>query len=99
MLRGKMMSPEDCLRWGIVNEVVPHEALMPTVDRWVDEIMVGAPLAFRAMKESARRGEELPFETRVYMARDVSNAIFKTEDALEGINAFRAKRKPVWKGR
>ena len=99
MLRGKLISPEECLRWGIVNEVVAPEELMPTVDRWVAEIMEGAPLAFWAMKEAARRGQELPFEIRMCIARDVSNVIFKTEDALEGISAFREKRKPVWKGR
>lgn len=98
LMRGVPIPAQECLRWGVVNEVVPHAELMPTVDRWVQEILQAAPLAVRAIKEAARRGRELPFEDRMYMARDVANRILASHDAKEGIRAFAERRRPVWTG-
>lgn len=99
LMRGKPIPAQECLRWGIANEVVPHEELMPATDRWVKDILRSAPLAVRAIKEAARRGRELPFEDRMYMARDVANRILASDDSREGIRAFAEKRQPVWTGR
>ncbi len=99
LMRGKFIPAEECYRLGLANEVVPQEELLPAAERWAAEILESAPLAVRAIKEAARRGQELPFEDRVYMARDVANRILHSEDSKEGILAFKEKRKPVWRGR
>ncbi len=98
-MRGKFIPAAECYRLGLTNEVVSQEELLPAAERWAAEILESAPLAVGAIKESARRGQDLPFEDRVYMARDVANRILHSEDAKEGILAFREKRKPVWRGR
>lgn len=98
LMRGKYISAEEAYRLGLANEIVPHERLMETAERWAAEILENAPLAVHAIKEAGRRGLEVPIETRVYMARDVANKLLSGEDAEEGIKAFREKRKPVWKG-
>lgn len=99
LMRGKFIPAAECYRLGLANEVVSQEELLPAANRWASEILESAPLAVRAIKEAARRGQELPFEDRVYMARDVANRILHSEDSKEGILAFREKRKPVWRGR
>ncbi|MGZ5143598.1 MAG: enoyl-CoA hydratase-related protein, partial [Burkholderiales bacterium] len=70
-----------------------------TAERWAREILENAPLAVHAIKEAGRRGLEVPVDTRVYMARDVANRVLSSEDASEGVRAFKEKRKPQWKGR
>ena len=33
------------------------------------------------------------------MAREIANRVLNSDDSKEGIQAFRDKRKPIWKGR
>lgn len=99
LMRGKFIEAEEALRLGIANEVVPHERLMEAAERWVREILENAPLAVHAIKEAARRGQELPIVDRMYLARDIANRVLLSDDSKEGVHAFKEKRKPVWKGR
>ena len=99
LMRGRFVSANDALKLGIANEVVPHEKLMETAERWAREITENAPLAVHAIKEAGRRGQGLPVIDRMYMSRDVANRVLLSEDSKEGILAFKEKRKPQWKGK
>jgi E-phenylitaconyl-CoA hydratase len=99
LMRGKPVPAQECLRFGLANEVVPRAQILEVAERWAQEIMESAPLAVRAVKEAARRGINLTFEERVPLAREIANRVLNSDDSKEGINAFREKRKPVWKGR
>src|SRR5689334_11638249 len=99
LLRGKFISAQDAHRFGICNEVTTREDLLPCAYRWAAEILENAPLAVHAVKEAGRRGQELALEPRMRLARDIANRVLQSEDAKEGIAAFREKRKPQWKAR
>jgi enoyl-CoA hydratase/carnithine racemase len=99
LMRAKAMSAADCLRWGIATEVVPHENLLPTAQRYAEEILECAPLAVRGMKEAARLAYDLPLEPRMQVAQYIVERVSMSEDKKEGIQAFKEKRKPVWRGR
>lgn len=99
LMRGRPIPAQECLRWGLASEVVSSADLMSAAERWAAEILKSAPLAVRAVKEAARRGQDMSYESRMYMARDVANRILASEDSKEGIRAFQEKRPPVWKAR
>jgi len=99
LMRGKFISADEAYRLGLANEVVPHDKLLETAERWAREILENAPLAVHAIKEAGRRGQEVSVDTRVYMARDVANRVLLSEDSKEGVLSFKEKRKPNWKGR
>jgi len=98
LMRGTLVSAEDALRMGIANEVVPHDSLPETAQRWASEILANAPLAVQGIKEAARRGEAKAALDRMHIARYVVARVTASQDAKEGIQAFKEKRKPQWKG-
>jgi enoyl-CoA hydratase/carnithine racemase len=99
LLRGKFISAHDALRFGICNEITTREDLLPCAYRWAAEILASAPLAVQAVKEAGRRTQDLPLEPRMRLARDIANRVLLSDDAKEGITAFREKRSPQWRGR
>jgi enoyl-CoA hydratase/carnithine racemase len=98
MLTGGRMSAQDALKWGLVNEVVPLAELLPTAERWAEQIMECAPLAIRGTKEGAALGRDKPIQETIQGFPGLMT-VFTSEDAMEGAIAFASKRKPDWKGK
>ena len=81
---------------GLVTEVVASEdALDARVDELVEQLASFAPLTLHATKEMVRRirARMMPEE-----ASDLVALCYTSADFREGVAAFIARRKPVWKG-
>jgi len=85
--------------WGLVDHVVPREALLDTALALATEMAKGAPLALAG----TRRALELllPRVDGAALAElaGLMQQAWKSEDAAEARAAFREKRKPTFKGR
>ena len=99
LLTGERMNAEDALRAGLINKVVPLPELMPEAERIARRICENAPLAVRAIKELAVRGQYLPIEYGLRLEQAVQQVLSATEDAREGPRAFSEKRKPSYSGK
>ena len=99
LLTGERMNAEDALRAGLINKVVPLPVLMPEAEGIASRICENAPLAVRAIKELAVRGQYLPIEYGLRLEQAVQQVLSATEDAREGPRAFSEKRKPSYGGR
>jgi E-phenylitaconyl-CoA hydratase len=99
LLTGERMTAEDALRAGLINKVVPLPDLMTEAERIARKICENAPLAVRAIKELAVRGQYLPIEYGLRLEQAVQRALAGTDDAKEGPRAFAEKRKPSYTGR
>lgn len=89
------ISAEEALRMGLINKVVPHEDLMDASMEMAQKILSKAPLAIDLIKAAVNR--ELHGEEFAY-AVEAMGALFKSDDAKEGMDAFLNKRKPNFRG-
>jgi E-phenylitaconyl-CoA hydratase len=99
LLTGDAIDAETALRWGLINEVVPKEALLDAAYACARKIAANAPLAVQAAKELAVRSREMDRTTGLRFEAVINRMLFMTEDAKEGPAAFAAKRAPDFKGR
>ncbi|GBD11356.1 Short-chain-enoyl-CoA hydratase [bacterium HR23] len=99
LLTGEMIDAQEAYRIGLINKIVPREQLMPEAERIANIICDNAPLAVRAIKELAVRGQYLPIEYGLRLEQAIGKILTFTEDAKEGPRAFAEKRKPNFQGR
>lgn len=96
LMTGDFMSAQDAARFSLVNQVVPADELMPTAQALAEKIRDNAPLAVRAIKEATLRGAGLGMEEHLKLARGISNKVEASNDAKEGLAAFKEKRPARW---
>jgi len=98
-MTGNPLSAARAHALGLVNHVVPGAELMGRALALADDLCAAAPLAVNATK--AMMYETAGLDAKAAMAASLARfaPVFDSEDAVEGIRAFREKRKPVWKGK
>jgi enoyl-CoA hydratase len=99
VLSGDMIGAEEAQRIGLVELVVPHEALRATTLELAAKIAAKSPLTLRVAKEAVRASEELPLADGIRYERDLFCLCFSSDDKREGVAAFLAKRQAQWSGR
>ncbi|HEX2463992.1 MAG TPA: enoyl-CoA hydratase-related protein [Thermoanaerobaculia bacterium] len=99
LLTGERVDAETAREMGLVRKVVPHDRLMDEARALAERLCRAAPLAVRATKEVAKRGLGMPFADAIRFGETMRRVAGATEDAQEGLEAARQKRKPVWKGK
>lgn len=93
---GDPLTAERAERLGFVNVLTePGDALDGAL-ALAERVVANAPIAVRAALDTARR-EVAPDETAIWRHSDAAHeALLKTNDVREGIDAFFARRPPRW---
>jgi enoyl-CoA hydratase len=84
---------------GLVNRVVPGEAVLDEAIALAERIAKNAPLAVRTSKDVMKKARELTEAQCWDLNTEAFGMIGRSADALEGAIAFAEKREPVWQGK
>jgi enoyl-CoA hydratase/carnithine racemase len=98
LLLGELIDAPTAQRFGLVNHVVPASSLDEEVSRITQAIIGKSPLTLRIGKEAFYRQLEQPVAEAYDYAGRVMVENMLARDAEAGIDAFLAKRAPVWTG-
>lgn len=103
LMTGRWFDAEEAHRWGLVNEILPADALLERAWDLARLIASGPPLVYAAIKEVVRDAEDSKFQDAMNRITQrklrTVDILYSSEDQLEGARAFAEKRDPVWKGR
>ncbi|MBZ5534745.1 MAG: enoyl-CoA hydratase [Acidobacteriia bacterium] len=99
LLTGKMIDAQTAHAWGLVNSVVPPDALDAEIHRFADLIIARSPAVIRLGKQTFYRQVDQPLEAAYNVAGESMACGLLLEDAAEGLDAFLGKRPAVWRGK
>ena len=95
---GKRVPADEALAIGLVNQVCPPDELLAACRAMATEICEAGPIAIAQAKYAINRGLETDLHTGLAIESNAYWITIPTKDRLEGLTAFREKRKPVYKG-
>ena len=99
LLTGAPITADEAWRIGLVNRVVPPEALSDEVSTLAATLAGQAPAAVRLILEAVRRGLDMSLDEASAFEATAFGLVNGTHDAREGTQAFVEKRKPRFAGR
>tara|TARA_B100000131_G_scaffold20005_1_gene19633 strand:+ start:6216 stop:7046 length:831 start_codon:yes stop_codon:yes gene_type:complete len=92
----KFYNAQEALEWGLVNAVVPIAELEIETINWCRKILEKSPMALRLLKASLNADCDGQAGLQ-QLAGDATMLFYMTEEAQEGRDAFKEKRKPNFK--
>jgi len=95
---GQRIGAEEALRIGLVNKICPLEDLLTEARNMAAMICETGPIAIEQAKYAINYGLETDLNTGLAIESNAYWLTIPTKDRLEGLAAFREKRKPVYKG-
>jgi enoyl-CoA hydratase len=83
-------------RFGLVNRLVDDGQALTAALELAAQVAANAPMSVRASKAVAIDSADWPLAEGFRRQRDYLEPVFSSQDAKEGVAAFRERRDPVW---
>lgn len=99
ILSGLPFTAQEAEAWGLVNRVLPPDALMEAALAIATRIAGNGPISVRQAKQAIHRGLQMSLADGLAFEIEAYNRLVPTEDRREGVRAFNERRKPDFRGR
>jgi enoyl-CoA hydratase/carnithine racemase len=96
---GRRVDAEEALQIGLVNQICAPAALLDECRAMAAMICETGPIAIQQAKYAINHGLETDLHTGLAIESNAYWITIPTEDRVEGLTAFREKRKPVYRGK
>lgn len=97
LMTGEFIDAERALQWGLLNQVVESEQLDDAVLKLANKIVEKSAVAVATGKGLFYDQLEMPLNQAYILAGETMACNMMADDVSEGIDAFKEKRKAVWK--
>lgn len=98
-MSGEAFSGEDAARWGMVWKAVPPAELQSAAAGFAARLAAQPPLALATVKRAMDASWHASLSDQLEAERIMQRELGHTDDYVEGVAAFREKRKAVFTGR
>lgn len=96
---GDFIDADTALAYGLVSQVVSHNALMDSANELAGRIACHPPHSLRLTKRILRDAEQSTLDMSLNQAASAQGLVRDTADQREAIDAFFEKRSPMYEGR
>lgn len=98
ILTAKKISAKEALDIGLINEIAPEGKLIERAIEIAKQISKNAPIAVQQAKFAINRGMEMDINSGLELESKAYEICIPTKDRVEALQAFKEKRKPIFKG-
>ncbi len=98
ILRARRITAAEGLEYGLFLEVLPPDKLLERAREIAREIAANGPIALAQAKFAVNKGSEVSLPVGLSLESNAYAVTIPTKDRIEGLTAFKEKRKPVYKG-
>ena len=99
LFTGDIIDAGEALRLGLVNRVVPADALASATRELAERLAQGPTLAYGFAKAAVYESANLPFPSLLDFEARNQRVAGRSHDVTEGIRSFLERRKPEFRGR
>jgi enoyl-CoA hydratase/carnithine racemase len=96
LLYGELIDAAEGERLGLINRIVPADALETEAIQWAELLALKSPIAVQIAKSGFYASEDMAYEQQFAYMNEVFARLCTSADAKEGVQAFFEKRAPVW---
>jgi len=92
LFTGKLIDAKTAESWGLVNMVVPDDALMDEAQKMAADVCKQSTEVLRSAKRLLRAGQTTGFETIMEMSATTQALMHQSDDHIEAVTAMLEKR-------
>lgn len=93
---GDLVPAPRALEMGLINRVVPDDDLATETRNWAATLARKSPVALQLAKSAFYQAADLEYGKAFNLMNEAFARLCTTEDACEGITAFKERREPLW---